>query len=182
MRRPFLLSTAALAGALTLALGCTDQPAPTGPAGAPAPRPNFDAQATLHFTSRRPLAFDVVSPCTGELVHFSGELFEQVTAVGPQELLDQGQALRFENQAVTSGTGTGAVTGTTYFIRDVLHFGINSPTLEALNFTLTFQETIHAITRGPGENFLIHVSIHVTVLPSGEIATTFEVVSAECRG
>jgi hypothetical protein len=182
MRRPFLLSTAALAGALTLALGCTDQPAPTGPAGDPAPRPNLAAQATVHSTTRQPFAFDVVSPCTGELVHFIGERFEQVTAVGPQELLDQGLALRFEDQAVFSGTGTGAVTGTTYFTRDVLHFGINSPTAEAVNFTLTFQETIHAITRDPGENFLIQVSIQVTVLPSGEIATSFEVVSAQCRG
>jgi hypothetical protein len=74
------------------------------------------------------------------------------------------------------------VPGTTYFIRQVVNFGFNSPTLEAINVTERFQTTIHAITRGSGENFLIHVRFHRTVLPSGEVATTFEVVSAKCPG
>ena len=161
--------------------GCDRAAVPTDPAGA-LPPPSFAAQATLHFTNQRPEAFNITSPCSGGEIAFMGELREQVTAVGPQELLDQGRALRFENQAIVSGTGTDPVTGTTYYIRDVLHFGINSPTVEALSFTQTFQETLHAVSRGSGENFLIHVLFHMTALPSGEIASSIDVVRAECQG
>jgi hypothetical protein len=166
---------------LALALaGCDRATQPSDPAAASSP--SLAAQATVHFIIREPLLFEITSPCTGQLIQFTGERFEQITAVGPQELLDQGIALRFEDQALFTGTGTEPVTGTAYYFRDVLHFGINSPTAEALNFTQTFQETLHATSPGSGQNFLIHVLIHVTVLPNGEVATSFEAVSAACQG
>ena len=105
MPRLLLLPTTALVGALVL--GCTDQSTPTGPRGDPALSPANLAQAVVRFTRQEPFAFDVESPCTGELIHFTGEIKEQVTSVGPQELLDQGSALHFEDHAVISGRAPG---------------------------------------------------------------------------
>jgi hypothetical protein len=173
MRRSFLLSTAALAGAL--ALGCTDQPTPTGPPGDPAlSPPALERQTVEHFTFREPFEEDVISPCTGEVVHFTGELFEQQTHL-------EGD-IHVEQNVVLSGTGTGTVTGTTYSGRQAFHLSFNSPSVEAGNFTLTVETTLRAITAGPNENFIIHFRLHITALPSGEFATEVEVESAECRG
>ena len=78
MRRSFLLSTAALAGAL--ALGCTDQPTPTGPPSVPAlSPPAMERQTVEHLTFHDPWEEDIINPCTGEVVHFTGEIFEQQT-------------------------------------------------------------------------------------------------------
>jgi hypothetical protein len=183
MRRSFLLSTAAIASTLTLALGCADQPTPTGVAGDPtlAP-PQFERQAVDRFTRRGPWEEDITNPCTGAVIHFVGEIKEQSTAVGPQELLDQGFNIHFEDQTLLTGTGTDPVSGATYFIRRQVHFSFNSPTIEAVNLTQSFRTTVQAVTRGPGDNFLLHLRFHLTVLPSGEVATVFEVESAECRG
>jgi hypothetical protein len=173
MRRSFLLTSTALAGAL--ALGCTDQPTPTGPPGDPAlSPPALERQTVEHFTFREPFEEDVISPCTGEVVHFTGELFEQLTRLA--------EGIHFEDQTLLSGTGTGTVTGTTYSVRRAFHASFNSPSVEAANFTLTVETTVRGITAGPDENFIIHFRLHITVLPSGEVATEVEVESAECRG
>ena len=173
MRRSFLLTSTVLAGAL--ALGCTDQPIPTGPSGDPAlSPPALERQTVEHLTFREPWEADVISPCTGEVVHFTGELFEQQTTLAGD--------FHTEHNVVLTGTGTGTVTGTTYTGREVFHFGLNSPSVEAPNFVLTIKTTLRAITEGPDENFIIHLRLHVTVLPSGEFVTEVEVESAECLG
>jgi hypothetical protein len=63
-----------------------------------------------------------------------------------------------------------------------VHFGFNSPTLEALKLNTMFQTTVRAVTTGAAENFLIRIRVHVTFLPSGEMKTVVEEESAECRG
>ena len=83
---------------------------------------------------------------------------------------------------VFSGTGTGTVTGTTYSGRRAFHASVNSPSVEAPNFVFTIETTLLAISKGPDENFTIHFRLHITVLPSGEVATEVELESAECRG
>ena len=182
MRRfVFLHTLAALAAGLVL--GCADGSNPTDLGGdlTPAYR-SEEAQAVVRFTRQEPFEFVVESPCTGKMVDFAGEIVEQVTSIGPQELLDQGIALHFEDHAVISGTGTERVTGTTYAIRQVVNFGFNSPALEAMNLTQRFQTTIRAISGGRADNFLVHVRFHLTVLPSGEVATVADITSAQCRG
>ena len=140
------------------------------------------AVIAVHFVNPGTFAFDIENPCTGETVSFSGERFEQITAVGTQELLEQGQAFRCEDQASLSGIGTGTSSGTEYRIRDVIHFGIRSPSAEALNFTQVFNERIQAIAQGSADDFFIHVNFHVTVLPDGRIVTEFEQFDAVCVG
>jgi hypothetical protein len=180
MRRSFLSATA-FAGAL--ALGCTDQPAPTATGGDPAlSSPSLARQAVSRFTRREPWEEDILNPCTGDVVHFTGEIKEQATFVGPPDLLEQGSALHIEDQTLLSGTGIDAGTGTMYSVRRSFHLSFNSPTLEASNFTQTINTTVRAITQGPDENFVIHFRFHITVLPNGEVATVAEVDSAECRG
>jgi hypothetical protein len=173
MRRSLLLSPAVLAGAL--ALGCTDQSTPTGPESVPTlSPPALERQTVEHFTFREPWEADVISPCTGEVIHFTGELFEKQTHLAGD--------IHVEQQVVLSGTGTGTVTGTTYIGRQAFHLSFNSPSVEAPNFVFTIKSTLRAITAGPGQNFIIHLSLHITVLPSGETATEVAVDSAECRG
>jgi hypothetical protein len=174
MRRVSLL-TAALAGCLSLVLGCGDEPTPTGPYDQPALVPaHLESQAVQHFTRRGPFEEDVTNPCTGGLVHFTGEIKEQQTVVGPD--------IHAEDQTLLTGTGTDPVNGVTYSIRRTFHFSFNSPSVEAANFTETVNTTVSGITPGPGANFLLHLRFHLTVLPSGEVATEVTADSAECRG
>ena len=176
MRPWSIIPLVTLAAALP---GCSDTPAE--PAGV-APPPVAAAVATDHTVTRSTFTFVYQNPCNGENVAFTGERVEQITAVGPQELLDQGLALRFEDQTRITGTGVGEETGTVYRIRDLIHFGVRSPSAEALNFTEVFNEKIHAIAQGSTGNFVIHANFHVTVLPNGRIATSFGPVTAQCGG
>jgi hypothetical protein len=180
-RSLLLLPSAALVGAL--ALGCGYESTPTDPLDDPTATSGIAAEMAVDRLMRRgPWEEDITNPCTGGLIHFTGEIKEQRTAVGPQELLDQGSSLHSEDQTLLTGTGTDPVTGATYSIHRTLHSGFNSPTLEALNLTITFQTTVRAVTSGPGENFLIRIQFHVTFLPNGEVKTVVEHESAECRG
>ena len=181
--RPSYLVTTRLATALTFALGCADEPAATGPGAEPSlSPPSMERMAVDRFTRREPFEEDITNPCTGGLIHFTGEIKEQVTSVAPEELLEQGLALHIEDQALLTGTGTDPVNGVTYTIRRTVHFGSESPTLEAPNFTNTFVTTVRGVTQGQEDNFLLHITFHLTVLPSGEVATEVVVESAECRG
>ena len=183
MRRSLLLMpSAALTTALSL--GCATEPTSSRLEGIPGAAPQVAAERTGvdRLTRREPWEDDITNPCTGAVIHFVGEIKEQRVAVGPQELLDQGLALHTEDHTLLTGTGTDPVSGATYSIRFVINFGFNSPTLEALNITLRDQTMVRGVTTGSGENFLVRFIVHVTVLPSGEVASEFVIDSAECRG
>src|SRR4051794_17655662 len=70
-----------------LVVACRDNTAPS--AEVRPQEPSLAAQQTKHITLQEPFAFDAQSPCTGELIHFTGLDVEQITVVGPPELLNR---------------------------------------------------------------------------------------------
>lgn len=175
----FLPITLALGSLLLLA--CSDRPDVTEPAtlADPATEPQAPslAQAVEHFTFRTPQEFGLVNPCNDELIHFTGERFEQGTVIR-----SEGTILHFEGVTVFSATGTGAATGNTYTLHGVNRFSFNSPNLEALNFTQTIPFMSHVTSQGKGEDFVSHHVVHLTVLPSGEFLTEVVHVRDVCVG
>jgi hypothetical protein len=164
-------------------LACSNRFSPSDDNSPPATSgPNLAAQETRHLTFQDPIAFDVVSPCTGELVHITGQQDQQLTIVGPPDLIESGNETHIEQLETVTGTGTGIVSGTTYAIRDVFHVGFDSPSITATHGTFTSVETLHAIGAQQGQSFLIRFASHTTFLPSGEVNTTFDTQASKCIG
>jgi hypothetical protein len=162
-----------------LLVACSDNTAPS--AETKPEEPSLAAQQTKHITLQQPFAFDAQSPCTGELIHFTGLDVEQITVVGPPELLEQGIQLHIEQKGSLTGTGT-AASGRTYSLNDVFHFGFNSPSVAATQASVTYVETLRAVSPEPGQSFMLRFAFHTTVLPSGEVKTTFDTATGKCIG
>jgi hypothetical protein len=89
-----------------------------------------------------------VRPDRGEFARSAEENF-----VGPDEEFLHEHFLHHELQVVVLETGTGLTTGARYRSHDVNHESFNSPTVPALNFTFTYNETYYFISPTPGLSF-----------------------------
>jgi hypothetical protein len=161
-----------LIGTIALIAGCGES------ATAP-PAPAFSAVA-ITSNAVVPVVLAVNVPCAnggaGELVLLSGNLhlLNHIT-------LDGAGGAHFKTHAQPQGvSGTGLATGARYQGTGV--------TQETDNFNagglpaeFTFINNFRIIGQGPGNNFLVHVTLHMTVNENGE--TTADVVNAstECR-
>ena len=139
-----------------------------------------DHNVADHFKIVVPGIFDVENPCNGELIILSGEEIDQLTLVGPREVLDAGGFLHMEFQQQVRATGTGLETGATYTLKDMLHENFESPN-EAPHLTFSSHGTSHVTSDLPGLSFDIHSVFHI-VIPSGkDFKVTREVESVTCR-
>jgi hypothetical protein len=178
MRIPTLTGVAMLTAALVTGCG-----AESGPTAENVPGLTADAtdhNVAEHFKSVVPGVFDVENPCNGELIILSGEEIDQLTLVGPREVLDAGGFLHLEFQQQVRATGTGLETGATYTLKDMLHESFNSPNEPAPHFTFSSHGTSHVTSDRPGLSFAIHSVFHF-VIPSGkDFKVTREVESVTC--
>jgi hypothetical protein len=139
------------------------------------------AKVTDHVSSVTPL--DEIffnSPCNGEDIHMIGTLSAEENFVGPDEEFLHEHFLHHELQVVVLETGTGLTTGARYRSHDVNHESFNSPTVPALNFTFTYNETYYFISPTPGLSFRGQFFFHYVSLPSGDFKVTRDVGSLEC--
>jgi len=134
------------------------------------------AQANGARNTIVPVHFTVFNPCAGEAVELSGDayLMAQVTtdAGGGTHVLTH-----FNYQGLI---GRGLASGKKYRLSDADQSVSN--TLGPPPFELTVVITFKLIGQGPGNNFLIHFTGHVTVNANGEV--TADVINAregECR-
>ena len=74
-------------------------------------------------------------------------------------------------------TGVGLTTGDTYHATGVTQEHFNATG----GFTDTFINTFRIIGQGPGNNLLVHQTIHVTVTPNGDVTSEVVNTSVECR-
>lgn len=110
-------------------------------------------------------------PCTLETLSFRGSLYLQARATvsGPNATV----GLHVNTQGVTA---TGQVTGNRYNNSDVLNTTLNVGPLPA---TTTVVAKVQF--SGPGANrFRAHVTLHVTVSPSGAVSASLGSVQMEC--
>jgi hypothetical protein len=111
----------------------------------------------------------------GELVQLSGDLHVLITST------INGNTIRVNSHfQPQGGTGVGLTTGDTYQATGVTQDQSNGNLLNG-QFEASFVNNFRIIGRGPGNNFLSHENFHVTVNAAGEISTTHDNVSFDCK-
>ena len=137
--------------------------------------------AADHFKVDQPIAFQIESPCNGELIDFTGRETGQVTAVDTREHLDNGNSVHFEHLSRVVASGTGQQTGTAYAIKDTFHETFESPSPPAPQVTLSFRDMLRVTSSVPGAGFSVHALFHLVVTPSaGEAKVTRDIESVTC--
>ena len=158
--------------AMVLAIGCTDQIAPTAPE---APGPNL-AVITNDFV---PLQLNVFISCandgSGEVAEMSGRLHvletQTTNAAGGSS-----STLHFQPMNVK---GFGDVTGDRYNANGLTRF---STTIGpgGLPFSDTFVNNFYIIGQGPGNNFQVHSTMHITINANGVVTANVDNGWAVC--
>jgi hypothetical protein len=142
--------------------------------------PGVLAQASAVTTSARiplPQPFQRLVPCaaegSGELVDLSGTLHVlfHTTLDGSGGFHSK---FHFQPQGVT---GLGLTTGDVYQGTGVNQGQINGTVGEES----TFVDNFRLIGHGPGNNFLLHETVHVTVNANGVVTALVSNFSVECR-
>lgn len=179
MRIEHLATSALLAAAVLTA--CAGDDALTAPLTPALAVEDAGHNAADHFQAVEAADFEIVSPCNGELIAFSGENTYQVTFVDTREHLDAGFSLHTEFQAHTQATGTGPESGASYAINDIYHENFESPSPPAPQVTFSAHGTTRVTSDLPGLSFDIRFEFHGVGLPSGEFKVTRFVDSLECQ-
>jgi hypothetical protein len=135
------------------------------------------AQSEVVVNESIPIAITVFVPCAdggaGELVALEGDLHVLLT------ITENDNHLSIKAHSQPQGiSGTGLTTGDSYqgtgVTQDHFTTGLGA---EAFTFVNNFR----IIGQGPGNNFLVHQTFHVTINANGEITATVDNFSAECK-
>jgi hypothetical protein len=121
--------------------------------------------------------FTVFVPCAnggaGELVTFEGPLHVLIAVT-----LDKAGGFHLKEHSQPQGlTGVGADTGDKYQGTGVTQDTFNGKVGE----TFTFVNNFRMIGQGPGNNFLVHETLHATVNANGVATVVHDNLSVECR-
>lgn len=174
MRNNWLIALALLAGT-----ACSDgptSPEARRPSGGGTPRFSATPSTTNEVV---PFAIDVFVPCAnggvGEVVSASGRLHFLFVIV-----FNGAGGATFKSHSQPQGvSGVGQTTGVKYqgtgVTQDITSFGADFP------ITQTFINNFRFIGQGPGNNYLVHSTTHVTVNANGQITAEVNNVSVECR-
>jgi hypothetical protein len=135
------------------------------------------ARSAVVFNESFPIAIAVFVPCAdggaGELVVLEGDLHLLLT------ITENANHLSIKTHAQPQGiSGTGLTTGDKYqgtgVTQDHFTTGLGAQ-------TFTFVNNFRIIGQGPGNNFLVHQTFHVTINANGEVTATVDNFSAECK-
>jgi hypothetical protein len=137
-----------------------------------------DAEATAVTTNEQiPITLVVFVPCAnggaGELVELTGTL-HVLTHVTSDAQGGLHVKQHFQPQGIS---GTGLTTGDKYQATGVTQEEFNA----TVGITDTFINNFRIIGEGPGNNFLVHTTFHVTVNANGVVTTIVDNFSIECR-
>ncbi len=176
----------ALAGLTTLVvsgllLGCADATGgPTGPDASALPVLDVSPSSATNVIINEQVPFNTVffvscaNGGAGEAVVLSGTLHvlihETVSSSGNFHL-----KLHFQPQGVS---GTGLATGDSYRATGVTqeHFNFNQ-----LPINDTFVNNFRIIGQGPGNNFSVHQTFHITINANGELTSFQNNFKADCK-
>ena len=125
---------------------------------------------------RVPINITVFSPCAsggaGEVVELSGTLHMLFHVT-----VDDSGGFHAKGHFQPHVSGVGLTTGDKYQGTEVRQ-GLNIQ--GTVGFELTFIRNFRIIGQGPGNNFLLHETFHVTV-KNGEVTAFVDNASIECR-
>jgi hypothetical protein len=172
MRRA--LGLALFSGLIGCSSGSTD---PSSESLTPGSTPQAARAVTFTASSKFEIQFLVFVDCAaggaGEIVDFSGTLHDlfHVTINGNKFILkfhDQPQGI----------FGVGETTGDKYKATGVTQETTTSGTV---GFTDSFVNNFKIIGQGPGNNFLIHENVHVTVNANNTLTAFHDHFTADCK-
>jgi hypothetical protein len=122
--------------------------------------------------------FTVNVPCAnngaGEDVVFLGNLHVLITST-----INSGGGARFKFHFQPQGlSGIGTITGDSYQATGVTQ---ETDVIGKVGAETTFVNNFRMIGQGPGNNFLVHETFHVTVNANGVLTVFFDKATTECK-
>lgn len=159
--------------AATLVAACEQSNGPVGPA---ADGPTFlsTAQRTAESHS---IATTITNPCNGEEIALVGVARNTTITVSQPDNTNHTTV-----DGNIQGTGTGLTSGDAYRFSARFHFSFQTPNLLAPNGTTFTSDDFTAVSMGGDENFFFTFDVHVVVTGTGDVKTTVENFTGECRG
>ncbi len=164
--------------ALALALVAACQDSPTASTTAIAPR--LAAAETYTYSQKLPLAMYVWVSCAnggwGETIYLTGTLhdlyhYSMNNNTFSYTMLDNPQQV----------SGTGLTTGDKYQGTGVTRSGGHYAYAAGYAQTYTHINNFRMIGQGPGNNYLVHTTYHVTINPDTTMTSHVDKVSIECK-
>jgi hypothetical protein len=137
------------------------------------------ADAAVEANTTAEFILEVFVPCAaggvGEVVDLSGRLHTLVTfTINGNEVSG---LLHFQPQGLG---GTGETTGARYRGTGVTKSSF-SGSLQNGQFNTTFVNNFRIIGQGPGNNFLLHETAHITINADGTVTVNHDNLSTECK-
>jgi hypothetical protein len=137
------------------------------------------AQAAVVTNISVPITLDVFVPCAdggaGEVIEVSGFLHIQTSVT-----FDQNGGLHFSEQFNPQGVGgVGLTTGDKYRATGLTRDDFSTTSSGVVQFT--FVNRFDMVGQGPGNNFSIHETQHVTILSDGTVTVAFDNLSITCK-
>jgi hypothetical protein len=140
---------------------------------------NAGAQADTTVTKTADVPFFVFVPCAnggaGEVVGGTITL-RDVTVFNIN-----GNNINFKEKDGPQGSDlVGLTTGDSYQATGITQNSFNG-SLQNGQATTTFINNFRIIGQGPGNNFLVHETFHVTINANGDVTNTVDNFTADCR-
>ena len=147
--------------------------------GALLPLAMAPASAAVETNNTAEISLEVFVPCAaggfGEVVDLSGRLHSLITfTINGNEVSG---LMHFQPQGLG---GTGETTGTRYRGTGVTKSSF-SGSLQNGQFNTTFVNNFRIIGQGPGNNFLVHETAHITINADGTLRVNHDNLSTECK-
>ena len=137
------------------------------------------ANASITVNDSTPLSISVFVPCAaggaGEIVDLSGNLHTLITETINGNNISG--VMHFQPQGVT---GTGEITGLKYQGTGVTSTSFKM-SLQNGQANMTFVNRFDDIGQGPGNNFTVHETAHVTFNANGTVTVFFDNFSVDCK-
>jgi hypothetical protein len=137
------------------------------------------AYAAVVTNSSIPITLDVFVPCAnggaGEVIEVSGFLHVLTSTT-----FDKNGGVHVSEQFNPQGvTGFGLTTGDKYNATGLTREDFSTTSSGVVQFT--FINRFDMVGQGPGNNFSVHETEHVTTLPDGTVTVLFDNFSITCR-
>lgn len=137
------------------------------------------ANAAVEENDTTDISISVFIPCAaggaGEVVDLTGPLHTVITFTINGNNVSG--FFHFQPQGIS---GTGETTGEKYQATGVTQQSFKS-SLQNGQANLTFVNNFRIIGQGPGNNYLVHETMHFTINANGTVTVFFDNLSVECK-
>lgn len=165
-----LVALALVALVATVRAGTATSGRPVSPPVSPPPGPIVNDIQTQSFAAFVPCA----NNGAGELVSGTIELHVLVTST-----VNDNNVSGFYHYQPAGGDVTGSVTGDSYRPTGVTKSSFHG-SLQNGTYTTTFVNNFRMIGPGPGNNYLVHETFHLTVNAGGDVTVDHDLFGVDC--